>query len=332
MNKELIKYGIGIVHDIAPMNARAQQAQALSFGCVLPIVSQEEELHPSTTMRAAEHPLFSLALNSSVNQLDITKSGTISLPISDGQGVLHIIVRAGVDVVIKETFVAKEYTGVVVQLFVEAGARVRYETMQTLSTDAFAAMQYHAYVMRDATLDWVSVQLGGNQVLSHIYTNLVEPGATGNTIGIGYAAQKQWHDLYAATIHTASNTTSNMLTKIVLDDDAHTIYRGLVEVAHGAAGCEGYQQEDTLMLSSTAAIDSVPDLMIANNDVKCSHGVTTTRLNAEKLFYMKSRGMTEREASLLAVRAHLSSALVETSLDQEAQEQVLDMIISAKQS
>jgi Fe-S cluster assembly protein SufD len=73
----------------------------------------------------------------------------------------------------------------------------------------------------------------------------------------------------------------------------------------GAVGCSGYQQEDTLLISKEASVSSVPDLEILNNDVRCSHGVTTTHIDDLKLFYAKSRGMTNTDAERQFILGHV---------------------------
>ena len=75
------------------------------------------------------------------------------------------------------------------------------------------------------------------------------------------------------------------------------LYRGLVKINRNAFGSNGYQKEDTLLLSEEAAADSIPNLEIDNNDVKCTHGASIGRIDREKLFYMKSRGLNEEQAT-----------------------------------
>jgi len=138
---------------------------------------------------------------------------------------------------------------------------------------------------------------------------LVGAGARAETYGLFFGNEDHQFEIYNAVVHKASNTKSNMLVKGILGGNAFADYVGLVEVSKGAYGCEGYQKEDTLLLSSGARVNAVPNLVIANDDVKCSHGVTTTNLSEEKLFYLSSRGISDYESKRLVIQAHVVDIL-----------------------
>ena len=133
--------------------------------------------------------------------------------------------------------------------------------------------------------------------------------------GILFGDNEQCFDVSTETIHTASRTKCNMMTKVVLNDNAKAVYRGLVRVNPKAVKCEGYQKNDTILLSENAEADAVPNLEIENNDVKCSHGATISQIDEMKLFYMMSRGIDEKSAKKQIVEGFFDPILANIEND-----------------
>jgi Fe-S cluster assembly protein SufD len=97
--------------------------------------------------------------------------------------------------------------------------------------------------------------------------------------------------------------------KNVLAGRSRGVFQGKIEVARGAQKTDGYQMNQALLLSADAEIDCKPELEIFADDVKCSHGATVGELDAEQLFYLRSRGIGAAEARSILVRAFLAEAL-----------------------
>ena len=97
--------------------------------------------------------------------------------------------------------------------------------------------------------------------------------------------------------------------KNVLAGRSRGVFQGRIEVARHAQKTDGYQMNQALLLSQDAEIDSKPELEIFADDVKCSHGATVGELDAEQLFYLRSRGVPDSEARAMLVRAFLTEAL-----------------------
>jgi Fe-S cluster assembly protein SufD len=109
--------------------------------------------------------------------------------------------------------------------------------------------------------------------------------------------------------HDAPSTASRQTVKNVLTGHSRGVFQGKIEVARIAQKTDGYQMNQALLLSPNAEIDSKPQLEIYADDVKCSHGATVGELDADQLFYMRSRGVPDAEARTILVRAFLSEAL-----------------------
>ena len=109
--------------------------------------------------------------------------------------------------------------------------------------------------------------------------------------------------------HTAPHGTSRQTVKNVLAGRSRGVFQGRIEVARDAQKTDGYQMNQALLLSPDAEIDTKPELEIFADDVKCSHGATVGELDAEQLFYLRSRGIPDAEARSMLVRAFLAEAL-----------------------
>jgi Fe-S cluster assembly protein SufD len=116
-------------------------------------------------------------------------------------------------------------------------------------------------------------------------------------------------DLRTVQRHRSPKATSRAVYKGAVASGGRTIFQGLIEVAPGASGTDAYLTNRNLILGERARSDSIPTLKIGNNDVKCSHGSTTGRLNAEELFYLESRGLSSAEAREMLVVGYFEDIL-----------------------
>ena len=214
---------------------------------------------------------------------------------------LLVVVESSCDVSIVEDISSKEkgkhsYSGKLVEVVVKDNSIVHYTSVQNLSRDFFNFVNKRAVVGANSTINWLDCCLGTRFTKSDISTVLKGQGAVTNNYGIFFGTGSQQFDLRAATIHAERNTICDMWTKGALNDRAKTLYSGLIKINSNAAGSNGYQKEDTLLLSPDAEADSIPELEIDNNEVKCTHGATVGQVDKEKLFYLMSRGLPENLA------------------------------------
>jgi len=106
------------------------------------------------------------------------------------------------------------------------------------------------------------------------------------------------------------------LYKGALQDRARIVWRGMIRVDPDAQKTDGYQRNDNLMLSDEARVDSIPGLEIMADDVKCSHGATTGRVDDEMIFYAASRGFTRKEATRLIVAGFFQQVFDRITIEQ----------------
>mgnify|MGYP001582549521 CR=1 FL=1 len=189
------------------------------------------------------------------------------------------------------------YRSKIVELFIGKNCNANYGNVQQLNQNTFNFTIKKASVGANSTLNWMDCCFGSKVTLAEVTTLLDGDGATTNNHGIFFGSKNQQFDLVAKSIHNAPHTVSDIFTKGALTESGKCLYRGLVRIEKNAFGSNGYQKEDTLLLSEDATSDSIPNLEIENNDVRCTHGASIGRIDREKLFYMKSRGLNEEQAT-----------------------------------
>jgi Fe-S cluster assembly protein SufD len=190
------------------------------------------------------------------------------------------------------------------------GARVRYGYLQNHSLDAWAFVFRKGVPARDATLEWVGGEFGGSLVRSELDTDVAGEGAR-STIKMVYGATERQHmNIYASEAHRGSNSSSDILGRGVLSGRAHTVFWGNGQILYGAKNCSTYQKQQALVLSDKARADSIPALIIDENEVAgAGHAATVGKLDEEQLFYLMARGLSRKEAINMLVMAFLAPVL-----------------------
>jgi Fe-S cluster assembly protein SufD len=188
-----------------------------------------------------------------------------------------------------------------VELVLGRGARLRYVQLQNWNDKTFHFAHQAGRVAADGHLQWTVGGLGAK--VAHVHQDVILDGraATAEVNGVTFAVGRQQLSYYTQQNHNAPDTRSDLLYKTVLRDRSNVVWRGMIRVEPAAPRTDGYQRCDSLMLSDTARSDSIPGLEIETDDVRCTHGATTGRVDAEQIFYCRSRGLTEFEAMHLIV-------------------------------
>jgi len=181
------------------------------------------------------------------------------------------------------------------------GARLTYVGAQSWSASTLAFQANSIVAQRDARVLSLNVHLGGRQARHESHSRLLGPGAHSEMLALTVADGAQEFDQRTLQTHGAPHTSSNLLYKNVLLDTARTIFSGLIVVEPDAQMTDAYQSNRNLMLSDTAEANSLPGLEIQANDVRCTHGATTARIDPEQQFYLEARGIKPAQAHELLV-------------------------------
>jgi Fe-S cluster assembly protein SufD len=188
-------------------------------------------------------------------------------------------------------------------------AKLVHLRLQDESPSAFYLSTLYADVAARGTYDSFTLNLGGRLVRTEVHARLGGERAVAHLNAAQLLGGRQHADFSTVVRHDAPATLSRQTVKNVLTGRSRGVFQGKIEVARIAQKTDGYQMNQALLLSPDAEIDSKPQLEIYADDVKCSHGATVGELDAEQLFYLRSRGVPEAEARTMLVRAFLSEAL-----------------------
>jgi Fe-S cluster assembly protein SufD len=207
------------------------------------------------------------------------------------------------------------YTNAVVEVFVEANAKVEYVSLQNLSQETWHFGRHKAWLERDSELDWVIGGFGSKRGKVWIENDLAGQGATSRVTGAYFADGTQHLDYDTFQEHMAPNTESDFAFKGALRENASAVWRGMIRVEEGAQKTNAYQENRNLLLSDTAHADSIPGLEIMANDVRCTHGATLGKVDREQLFYLMARGLSRAQAERLIVRGFFQDVLDRIELE-----------------
>lgn len=154
-----------------------------------------------------------------------------------------------------------------------------------------------------------AITLSNGHTRNEYHCTFKAPGSKLRLYGLGIEDGHQVLDVYSKINHMVPECFTEELFKYIIDEDSKGAFTGRIFVAPGATGTEAYQSNRNLVGSDHARMFSKPQLEIYNDDVKCSHGSATGRLDAMQLFYLRSRGLDESEAKLLLKQAFMSDVI-----------------------
>jgi len=186
---------------------------------------------------------------------------------------------------------------------VDRDARFSFLSLQNQHNGAVNLTHLFGDVWENANLLTNTLTLNGGIVRNNFSVKLVGEHASASLNGLSYNDQKQHVDNYVVMEHTKPNCTSYQLFKNILDEQSSGAFAGRIHVFRDAQKTEAYQQNNNVLMSEEAEMNTKPQLIIDADDVKCSHGATVGRIDEEALFYLRARGIGEREARLMIMYA-----------------------------
>ena len=192
-------------------------------------------------------------------------------------------------------------TAPVVELDAGPASNLSYVGMQELGRRVWQVGHQTSRVARDATLSSLLVALGGHYARVSTDSRLEGQGGTSRLRAAYFGDGQQMHDFRTLQDHDAPKTTSDLLFKGAVEDDSHAVYSGLIRIRKGAAGTNAFQTNRNLVLTHGAHADSVPNLEIEENDVRCSHASAVGPIEEDQRYYLEARGMPPEVAERLIV-------------------------------
>lgn len=256
--------------------------------------------------------------------VDIPAGVTVDAPIAivdwidlDGSAVYpRVVVRVGADADVRvldwhgSTDVAA-FVSPLVELDVDRAGRLSYGNVQLRGPRVWQIASQVSRVLNDGTLTSSHAGLGCDYGRMRTDCRLVGRGATGDLSAVYFGHDSQTLDFRTFQKHDAPDTNSNLLFKGAVGGHSRSVYTGLIRVEKDARGTNAFQTNRNLKLSDTAWAESVPNLEIETNDVKCSHASTVGPVDEEQVFYLESRGVPTEIAERLIVAGFFDEVLEE---------------------
>ncbi|MEX2294559.1 MAG: Fe-S cluster assembly protein SufD [Acidimicrobiales bacterium] len=217
----------------------------------------------------------------------------------------HLVIRAGAD---SEMRILEVFEGggaglvlSVTKASIASAARVGYIGIQRLDRATWSIASLDLDAASQASVTAGLAGFGGDYARVRTNCTLSGRGASGDLLAAYFGDGDQTLDYRTFQEHVAPDTTSNLLFKGAVSDRSRSVYTGLIKVDAGAHGTNAFQTNRNIKLSEDAWAESVPNLMIENNDVHCSHASAVGPIDEEQRFYLESRGVPSVEAERLIV-------------------------------
>ncbi len=187
------------------------------------------------------------------------------------------------------------------ELVQKPNSHLRFVSLQDWGKGVWHFGHQKAIVDRAATLQWTVGALGSRLSKINQHVALVGRDAESQVNGVMFTEGKQHLSYHTLQHHVAPDCRSDFLYKAALQDKSRTVWRGMIKVDNGAQKTDGYQRNDNLLLSNESRADAIPGLEIEADDVRCTHGSTTGKVDEELIFYARCRGFTRKEAIRMIV-------------------------------
>ena len=221
-----------------------------------------------------------------------------------------IIVDEGADINYVEGCTAPTYSkdslhAAVVEIFVKKDAHCRYSTIQNWSGNILNLVTQRAKVLENGHMEWVDGNIGSHINMKYPCTVLAEPYAKGTTISIAVGSKNQIQDAGSKMIHLAPHTKGTMISKSVARNGGEVNFRGWVRMNKNADYSKCKVECDTLILDKESRSDTIPLNILNNETSQIEHEATVSNINEEQLFYLMSRGLSEKQATEMIVMGFL---------------------------
>jgi Fe-S cluster assembly protein SufD len=196
----------------------------------------------------------------------------------------------------------------VVELVVGDEAHVTHVKVGREGTNALHLSTVMARIGARSALQDVTLTVGGAVVRNQLFVRFAGEDARLSANSATLVRQHQHVDTTLVVDHAVPGGLSRELNKAVLDDESRGVFQGKIIVAPGAQKTDGKMMSQALLLSERAEADNKPELEIFADDVQCGHGATAGALDQDLLFYVKARGLPQKEAEALLIAAFVGEA------------------------
>ena len=227
---------------------------------------------------------------------------------------------------------AKYFSNHLTEIALSPSSHLELVTLQNAQNGYYGFHTIQSKQQSNSVLRLNTITLDGNFIRNNVNAVVQGENAETNLNGLTLSTSGQLVDHHTLVDHAAPNCTSNELYKGIATDKSTLIFNGKIQVRRDSQKINAYQSSKNILLSDDATVNTKPQLEILANDVKCSHGTSTGKLDESALFYLKSRGIGRSTAKKLLLHAFASEILSKVEIDflqTELQEKVETAIESA---
>jgi Fe-S cluster assembly protein SufB len=203
----------------------------------------------------------------------------------------------------------------VVEVIAKKNSYIRYTTIQNWSSNVYNLVTKRAVADENAVVEWIDGNIGSKINMKYPCIILKGKGARGEVLSVAYAGKGQHQDAGAKIIHQAPNTTSKILSKSISQGGGRSSYRGLLKVLEGAKNCKAFVQCDAYMLDKDSRSDTYPKIQVDEDSTTIGHEAKVGKIADDKMFYLMSKGLSEKEALTMIVLGFIESFTKELPME-----------------
>ena len=203
----------------------------------------------------------------------------------------------------------------VVELVALKGAKIQYVTVQNWSNNVFNLVTKRGMAEEEAQVRWIDCNIGSGIRMKYPGVVLKGPRGRGEVVSIALANSGQIQDTGAKMIHLADDTTSNVTSKSVSIGTGQASYRGMVFMPDTVKNCKNNTECDALLINENSRTDTYPAIVCSGEDNSVQHEASVSKLSEDQIFYMRQRGLSEKEAVSLAVNGFVNDLVKESPLE-----------------
>ena len=203
----------------------------------------------------------------------------------------------------------------IVEIYVKKNARARYTSVQNWSKSVYNMPTKRAWVDENAQMEWVGGSLGSKVTMLYPSSYLRGAYASASNLNVALAGAGTYKDTGAKALHFAPHTTSKIIAKSISVEDGKAIYRGLLRINKGAEYAKSHVQCDALLINDESSSYTYPHDEIYDPTATFAHEATVGRIGTEELTYLRSRGLSEEDASSMIVLGFLDDVMREIPME-----------------
>lgn len=202
-----------------------------------------------------------------------------------------------------------------VELYVRENAKLRYSTIENWSKNMMNLNSKRALVEKNGVIEWVSGTFGSHVTMLYPSSILKGEGSKSEFTGITFAAEGQNLDTGTKVVHAAPNTTSTINSRSISKDGGISVYRSSIDILPKAVGSKSSIICESLMMDPSSRADTIPVMDIRNQNTDIGHEAKIGKISDDTIFYLMTRGLTEKEAKEMIVQGFVEPIAKELPLE-----------------